>query len=105
MRVLMVRDSAPAGRAAYITVLHSTTDGGRGMSKYASPPYPEPVSRQEALDGLAPYRRQAAAQFAAFIAAHPDGIYTATEARQRDELYWWLKNFDAAEREAGRDDP
>jgi hypothetical protein len=63
-----------------------------------------PIRRREVLDGLAPYRQRAAQQFAAFVAAHPDGIYTAAEAKQRDALYFWLTSFDAAEREAGRDD-
>lgn len=61
--------------------------------------------RQSVLDGLAPYRKAAAEKFAAFIAAHPDGIYTAEEAKRRDNLYWWLSTMDATEREAGRDHP
>ena len=61
-----------------------------------------PIRRQQVLDGLASYRQRAAQQFAAFIAAHPDGIYTAAEAKQRDNLYWWLTSFDAAERAAAR---
>jgi hypothetical protein len=62
-------------------------------------------SHEAALKILAPLRLQAAQRFAAFIARHPDGIYTAAEARQLDDLYFWLTSYDAAEREAGRDDP
>jgi hypothetical protein len=78
----------------------------RRRNPIQSPTVPEPpCSNETALKILAPLRLQAAQRFAAFIARHPDGRYTAAEARQLDDLYFWLTSYDAAEREAGRDDP